>query len=237
MANTGDSTQLLVVYTPPNQLNEDIVQSNAKYIHSPRSPDIQLHLQGKISLHYQSAKHKAHFPKERDRIEGLGGKIHIPPKAPMGSRVIVRSSLHGEDVGLAMSRSIGDWEWTAVGVIPDPDVRIVNLDDFWSQHIYSSGGELEKNKKVFALLGCDGLFDARQAEFVGRHLAYGLFESSIPSYDNNVNDDVESEQSKHDNNNAEHMIEVGAKLVNMASPLKEEWYRDDITFVAKVIEL
>lgn len=240
MANTGDSSQLLVVYTPPNQFNEDITQSNAKYIHSPRSPDIQLHLQGSISLHYQSAKHKAHFPKERDRIEALGGKIHIPPKAPMGSRVIVRSSLHGEDVGLAMSRSIGDWEWTAVGVIPDPDVRVVNLDDFWFEHVYSSGGESEK--KVFALLGSDGLFDARQAEFVGRHLAYGLFESSIPLYDSNKNDDVE--QQPHDNNNADqeaafskHMIEVGAKLVNMASPLKEEWYRDDITFVAKVIEL
>jgi len=100
LANTGDSSQLLVVYTPPNHFNKDISQRNAKYIHSPRSPDIQLHLQGSITLHYQSAKHKAHFPKERDRIEGLGGKVHIPPKSPMGSRVIVRSSLHGEDVGL-----------------------------------------------------------------------------------------------------------------------------------------
>ena len=243
MANTGDSSQLLVVYTPPNQFNKDISQSNAKYIHSPRSPDIQLHLQGSISLHYQSAKHKAHFPKERDRIEALGGKIHIPPKAPMGSRVIVRSSLHGEDVGLAMSRSIGDWEWTAVGVIPDPDIRVVNLDDFWSQHVYEKdgGGEESKKKKVFALLGSDGLFDARQAEFVGRHLAYGLFESNIPLHDNNVEND-DGEQQSHDNADQEeafskHMIEVGAKLVNMASPLKEEWYRDDITFVAKVIEL
>ena len=116
------------------------------------------------------------------------------------------------------------------------------MDDFWFEHVYSSGGESEK--KVFALLGSDGLFDARQAEFVGRHLAYGLFESSIPLYDRfNKNDDVE-QQPQHDNNNADqeaafskHMIEVGAKLVNMASPLKEEWYRDDITFVAKVIEL
>ena len=246
MANTGDSSQLLVVYTPPNHFNKDIIQSNARYIQSPRSPDIQLHLQGKISLHYQSAKHKAHFPKERDRIEGLGGKIHVPPKNPMGSLVIVRSSLHGEDVGLAMSRSIGDREWTAVGVIPDPDVRVVNLDDFFLEHVYSSGGEeSEKKKKVFALLGSDGLFDARQAEFVGRHLAYGMFESSIPLHDNNdMNDDVE-QQTQHDNNNnddkeeafSKHMIEVGAKLVQMASPLKEEWYRDDITFVAKVIEL
>ena len=144
-----------------------------------------------------------------------------------------------------MSRSIGDWEWTAVGVIPDPDVRIVNLDNFWSQHVYEQdGGEGEsEKKKVFALLGSDGLFDARQAEFVGRHLAYGLFESSIPLYENgnDVNDDVE--QQSHDNNVdqeeafSKHMIEVGAKLVSMASPLKEEWYRDDITFVAKVIEL
>ena len=69
----------------------------------------------------------------------------------------------------------------------------MNLDDFWSQHIYEQdggGGESEK-KKVFALLGSDGLFDARQAEFVGRHLAYGLFESNISLHDNNdENDDV-----------------------------------------------
>ena len=92
------------------------------------------------------------------------------------------------------------------------------------------------------MLGSDGLFDARQAEFVGRHLAYGLFESNIQLYDENENDDVESEQSQHDNDAdqeefSKHMIEVGAKLVQMASPLKEEWYRDDIIFVAKVIEL
>ena len=254
MSNTGDSTQFLVVYTPPTQYeySKEKAQSNERYIHAPRSPDVQLHLQGSITIHYQNTKHKAHFLDEKRRIEGLGGKIHIPPKNPMGSRVIVRSTLHREDVGLAMSRSIGDWEWTAVGVIPDPDTVVVDLNEFWLQHVVAKennngdGGGANSEKggggpKVFAIVGSDGLFDARQAEFVARHLAYGLFEYKLGQSYENDNDDEQQTGASDENEDemtfSKHLIEVGQKLVNMASPLKEEWYRDDITFVAKVIDL
>ena len=132
----------------------------------------------------------------------------------MGSRVIARSTTHHEDVGLAMSRSIGDREWTAVGVIPDPDVQVVNLEEFWNTNNIRT-----KDSKVFVVLGSDGLFDTRRVEFVAKHLAY-VFESR-----------------KSDAEIAEQMLIVGKKLVNMASPINTEFYRDDISFIAKVVEL
>ncbi|KAL7530701.1 hypothetical protein ACHAXR_003633 [Thalassiosira sp. AJA248-18] len=225
MANTGDSTSFIAVYAPPSHFDENKANSNKQYVLSPRSPEVQLHLQGTVTIHHINKKHKAHFSEEYSRIEALGGKVHIPPKNPMGSRVIVRSSTHSEDVGLAMSRSIGDWEWTAIGVIPDPDVVVLDLEKFWSENDIQNNGA-----KVFAVLGSDGLFDARKVEFVANHLAFGLFESRFLRESEEQDSD---QQQTFDN----HLIDLGKKLVNMASPVKEEWYRDDITFVAKVVEL
>ena len=215
LANTGDSTQFIAIYHPPSTLVEEKSSHNERYIHNMTRPTSeQLNLQGSISIHHQNKLHKANFPEEKSRIENLGGRIHIPPKHPMGSRVIARSATHHEDVGLAMSRSIGDREWTAVGVIPDPDVQVVNLEEFWNTNNIRT-----KDSKVFVVLGSDGLFDTRRVEFVAKHLAYGFFESF-----------------KSDGETAEQMLTVGKKLVNMASPIKSEFYRDDISFVAKVVE-
>ena len=216
LANTGDSTQFVAIYQPPSELVEEKSNHNERYINNMTRPTKeQLQLQGSISTHYQNKLHKANFPEEKSRIENLGGRIHIPAKHPMGSRVIVRSATHHEDVGLAMSRSIGDWEWTAVGVIPDPDVQFVDLEEFWNTH----GVGKKEDSKVFVVMGSDGLFDARRVEFVAKHLAY-VFESR-----------------KSDAEIAEQMLIVGKKLVNMASPINTEFYRDDISFIAKVVEL
>ena len=211
LANTGDSTQFIAIYhPPPSKLVEEKSRHNERYIQNMTRPsNEQLNLQGSISIQHQNKLHKAHFPEEKSRIENLGGRVHIPPKHPMGSRVIAYSSTHHEDVGLAMSRSIGDPEWTKVGVIPDPDVQVVNLEE-----------EFTKDSKVFVVLGSDGLFDSRKVEFVAKHLAYGFFESF---------------QSGGDI--AEQMLTVGKKLVNMASPIKDKFYRDDISFIAKVVEV
>jgi hypothetical protein len=117
MSNVGDSYSYLVTYTPPKnglQVNND----------ADKQPPP---LQGSITIHHENTRHKPHLPEEQSRITILGGRIHIPqpPKSPMGSRVVVKSTVHNEDVGLAMSRSIGDLEWTKVGVIPTPDVDIL----------------------------------------------------------------------------------------------------------------
>ena len=214
LANTGDSTQYIAIYHPPSELIERKSSHNERYIQNITRPsNEQLNLQGRISIQLQNKLHKPNFPEEKSRIENLGGRIHIPPKHPMGSRVIARSATRHEDVGLAMSRSIGDPEWTAIGVIPDPDVKVVDLEEFWKTN------EIITNDcKVFVCLGSDGLFDTRRVEFVTKHLAYGFFESAS------------------DKDTTEQMLTVGKKLVNMASPIKPTFYRDDISFIAKIID-
>ena len=246
MANTGDSTSFLCTYQPPDYYDKQLTNLNKAYFMKKRdgradasgSEEQQLYLQGKIEIHHQNARHKPHLPSERYRIEKLGGRVHVPSLHPESSRVIVRRETSpggahgGEDVGLAMSRSIGDREWTAVGVIPDPDVVDVDLAEFWSVHDVD-GAVDGAEKRVFVVLGSDGLFDARKAEYVASHVAYGLFEWG-QGWGQNREDRENSELQQVFSN---HLLEVGKKLVDMASPLKKGAYRDDITFIAKRIEL
>ena len=131
-----------------------------------------------------------------------------------------------------MSRSIGDREWTAVGVIPDPDVVAVDLGEFWSANDVN-GAVNGAEKRVFVVLGSDGLFDARKVEYVASHVAYGLFEWGQGWGQNKEDRDNLELQQVFSN----HLLEVGKKLVHMSSPLKKGAYRDDITFIAKRIGL
>uniref|UniRef100_A0A7S1GLU4 PPM-type phosphatase domain-containing protein n=1 Tax=Cyclophora tenuis TaxID=216820 RepID=A0A7S1GLU4_CYCTE len=78
----------------------------------------------------------------------------------MGSRVWVYSAAAGETIGLAMSRSIGDWEWGDVGVIPEPLVDIVDLKD------------VPNAKKIFVLAASDGMWDTRlRPNFFAEYMA------------------------------------------------------------------
>ena len=83
---------------------------------------------GAAEILYQTRPDKAHLPGEKARIEGLGGKVHVPPRFPNGSRVVVYSSAANppEPIGLAMSRSLGDWEWKEVGVTAEPIVDVLD---------------------------------------------------------------------------------------------------------------
>jgi serine/threonine protein phosphatase PrpC len=243
MANTGDSTAFVCTYQPPDYYDKQLTNLNKAYFTKKRdgradadgSESQRLYLQGKIEIHHQNTRHKPHLPLEKSRIEERGGTVHVPSLHPEFSRVIVHetSGAHGgENVGLAMSRSIGDREWTAVGVIPDPDVVAVDLGEFWSVNdVNGAVGGAEK--RVFVVLGSDGLFDARKAEYVASHVAYGLFEWGQGWGQNKEDRDKLELQQVFSN----HLLEVGKKIVDMASPLKKGAYRDDITFIAKRIEL
>ncbi|KAL3801137.1 hypothetical protein ACHAW5_011085 [Stephanodiscus triporus] len=241
MANTGDSTAFICIYRPPDYYDKYLTGSNKAYIMKSRdgradasgNEEQQLYLQGTVAIHYQNTRHKPHLPLEKSRIEEHGGRVHVP-RNPEGSRVIVHENagLHrGEDVGLAMSRSIGDRDWKAVGVIPDPDVVVIDLEEFWSVNDIVDDNEV--GKRVFVVLGSDGLFDVRKVEYVASHLAYGLFEWGQGWGLRKEDRDNEELQAVFSN----HLLGVGKKLVNMATPLKEGVYRDDISFIARRIEL
>ena len=46
------------------------------------------------------------------------------------------------------------------------------MKEFWSVHNINNDGA---KKKVFVVMGSDGLFDNRKVEFVSSHLGYGFF--------------------------------------------------------------
>ncbi|CAB9523125.1 Protein phosphatase 2C [Seminavis robusta] len=76
---------------------------------------------------YMSREDKPHLADEQMRIEQAGGTVRMPESFDDGdtSRVIYKDPASGHDVGLAMSRSIGDWD--APGVIAEPIVDILDL--------------------------------------------------------------------------------------------------------------
>ena len=139
IANTGDS-QTVVVSVPSKYNNKD--------------PEIA----------YMTRKDKAKLPEEYNRIVGLGGKVHVNNQTG-DSRVFVYSRTARETIGLAMSRSIGDWEWKPVGVTAEPLVDIIDLT-------------LPKYKLAFLIAASDGIWDVRRREFYAKQLVETFYRGS-----------------------------------------------------------
>ena len=104
----------------------------------------------------------------------------------------------GSTSGLAMSRSIGDFDAGSVGCIPDPTIAILNVSSLKSKVIEklnaSCGQEVEidpatgestansdcasyeeKDVKVFSFAATDGLLDYLPEDAIAKHLAKGLY--------------------------------------------------------------
>ena len=87
---------------------------------------------------YETREDKPHLPDERARVESMGGYVYIPPpNKPHSSSRVVTIDAQGRQSGLAMSRSIGDWDAGDVGVIPDPIVDVFVLEDLLNFDVYS----------------------------------------------------------------------------------------------------
>ena len=148
---------------------------------------------------YVSREDKPHLPEERQRVEKMGGRVRLPPQPGGTSRVMYRDAMTGGEYGLAMSRSIGDWAAGEVGVIPDPLVDVVDLnelingggnDDEGSSSeqtcTVSEDGEqkclatpaqvVEGDIQVFAVSATDGLLDYVGIDDIAKHVALGLYD-------------------------------------------------------------
>jgi serine/threonine protein phosphatase PrpC len=143
LANTGDSRSVVMQYFSANN----------------------------ITVPYQTYTHKANHPEEYARILRMGGTVHIPPQNANLSRVIAYSTANipAEPIGLAMSRSIGDWEWGADGVIPDPTMDVIDLE---ASNLLSGN--------VFLMTSSDGLWDLRTREFYAQHIGEALYDQRVP---------------------------------------------------------
>jgi serine/threonine protein phosphatase PrpC len=114
------------------------------------------------NISFSTRLDKAHLPEESARIKSLGGVIRYPQNKTHLSRVWVYSTTARETIGLAMSRSIGDWEWGAVGVIAEPLVDVIDLGP--------------KVSKTFLLAASDGMWDMRlRPQFFANRFGQDLF--------------------------------------------------------------
>ena len=130
-----------------------------------------------VKIEYITRDDKPELPTERERIESMGGEVMIPPDPPPGekratSRVIVPVGLF--TYHLAMSRSIGDYEAKAVGVISDPIVDVFNIRDQDNQR--RKQDESRRNDiELFAVVATDGIYDFIDPLEVVEYVAKSLY--------------------------------------------------------------
>ena len=143
---------------------------------------------------YISREDKVSLPDERARIEAMGGIPYIPHRSGQSPRVLYTDPKTGEQIGLAMSRSIGDWDAGEVGVIPDPLVDVLDLPELVQAHltktkaswmmVVDEQGEMKKKNKesstadddlyIFAVSASDGLLDYVEPEIISKLLAQSI---------------------------------------------------------------
>ena len=196
IANTGDSETVVVSALPSMKHVPPNLQQEWQQQQSQDLPTAQ--------VEYSTRRDKGNQPGERARIEGLGGKIHVNAKG-FDPRVIQYSNTLKENVGLAMSRSIGDWEFKAVGVIAEPTIDVIDL---------SNKDFSDSDKALFLLAASDGLWEKRQKHFFATRIA--------ASFENKNEDNPDANFQP-----LYHLYDV----VQRITPKRQEGYRDDITAI------
>jgi serine/threonine protein phosphatase PrpC len=159
---------------------------------------------------------------EKLRIERMGGKIHVPPDNPRLARVVVHSEAAKDTIALAMSRSIGDWEWKRIGVTAEPLIDVIDL----SQPPYS-----QRQNNYFLIAASDGLWDKRQREFYANHFAmsFDWFGREVDKFKNINNDNIPS------NRTSLRPIFKAHDIFLRITPKVQKGYCDDITAIIKKI--
>ena len=205
VANAGDSRSFVAAYRPSTK---------------------------NVTIAYISREDKPCLPDERARVEAQGGQVYIPSRGT--SRVVYHDPITGAPTGLAMSRSIGDWEAGKMGVIPDPIVDVLDinnvianvlLDDIDDEqdsdsyqvnpmlHAVNGDGD---DVYLFAVSATDGMMDYLSAIEISRVLAHSLFDDS----------------GAHPVTAVEHLIFAAA---NAWQEAKQGRYRDDIAIAVSVL--
>ena len=164
VANAGDSRSFIVVYRPSKQTVEVI---------------------------YISREDKPHLLEERKRVERMGGEVWLPVVG--SSRVLYTDPDTGIQSGLAMSRSIGDWEVGELGVIAEPIVDVIDVNDIVQSQMdkdcqipdedetmHSSCFFSQDDVHVLAVSASDGLMDFASPEMVAQTLAVSLYHKDGP---------------------------------------------------------
>jgi serine/threonine protein phosphatase PrpC len=208
-ANAGDSRSFLVVYHKQTK---------------------------KSSIVYITREDKPHLPEERSRVESMGGQVYEPMRRDITSRVLYVDPQTGHQSGLAMSRSLGDWEAGKMGVIPDPLVEVIDIPELvrakmnetapnvmidQNGHVQVESASMDSTTKeddvhIFAVSASDGMMDYVDAATVASILSESLFEDE-----------------------GQHLLSACESLVSMAAAgwqkARQGRYRDDIAIAVTKI--
>ncbi len=138
IAHVGDS-RAVIAYTASNNDNEVKAEAETQL----KAKDL-------------TKDHKPDAPSEMARIEEWGGHVSPAPEPGMSARVWLDPEF--SMIGLAMSRSIGDYAVKSVGVIPEPEVNKFEI----------------KTEDQFMILASDGVW-----EFIDSQEAVDLVASKI----------------------------------------------------------
>lgn len=194
-----------------------------------------------VNVLYVSREDKPDLPDEHVRIKEMGGAVYVPNKLDKethkeSARAIGVDPATGRQVGLAMSRSIGDW--TVPGVIAEPIVDVLDIKEIIADAINKhdsmcSAAKTNHNDilneesgicisskvedvRLFAVSATDGLMDYLQPAEIARSFADGLY-----------------------GKNTAHPLRKCSELINEAAKGWQEemqgQYRDDITVAASKI--
>lgn len=201
IANAGDSRSFVVVYRAKSQ---------------------------SVEVVYISREDKPSLPDEAARVHKMGGQVFLPPVGT--SRVLYVDSVTGNTSGLAMSRSIGDWEAGRVGVIPDPIVDVVDIPELIKTQM-AKDCELDVDGNVdpaclashddvciFAVSATDGMMDFASPELIAQTVALSLYAKEGP-----------------------HLLTALEQLIYMAAQGWEQFrqgqYRDDIAIAVSQLRI
>ena len=183
----------------------------------------------------QTREDKPHLEDERKRVEAAGGRVQIPQSFADGdsSRVVFIDKTTNVPVGLAMSRSIGDWE--APGVTAEPIVDVLDLKELY-QTVLAGKDEFDcdnnneasiecgpSDVNIFIVSASDGLMDFVTPQAIMEKFAPALFGKP------ELNDKELDLGSDHAHLAAEELIYDAAKGWYAAM---QGAYRDDITIAA-----
>jgi serine/threonine protein phosphatase PrpC len=185
-ANAGDSRSFLVVYRAKSSTME------IAYITREDKPDLQ---------------------DERERVESRGGQVYLPLRGT--SRVLYTDPVTGMQSGLAMSRSIGDWEVGQFGVIPDPIVHVIDIPELVQSELKKQTGD---DIHIFAVSATDGIMDFISPEAIGHAVALSLY----------------GDEGPHLLTTLEQLIYIAAQRWEQS---KQGRYRDDISVAVSQIRI
>jgi len=114
-----------------------------------------------VKVIYTTKPHKPNDPIERRRIERMGGEVQAPPSPEYSWRLLIPigPSPLADVFGLAMSRSLGDFEGQAVGLIAEPTTDVIQLD------------QLDPSLEYLVIAATDGLLDRINEIDIAREMA------------------------------------------------------------------